>query len=249
MTGRTVCWFSAGGPSAVATMIALKRAKNEVVIVYTDPGSEHADKDRFIADCENWFGQKVVRLQSDKYVDTWDLWSKIRWLNGPGGAACTVQLKKKLRHDFQQADDTQVFGYAAEESQRAQRFRDNNPEVNLWTPLIEEGLSSEDCYAIVDRAGIKLPAMILMGYGHSNCVGCVKGGIGYWNKIRRDFPLTFDRMALLEREIGASCVSGQFLDELDPDRGNYNEEPDIQCSLMCSLASDELIEPPKSERN
>ena len=238
-TNRVVCWFSAGGPSAVATKLALKQHPN-VEIVYTDPGSEHPDKDRFIADCETWFGQKVTRLHSDKYADTWDLWTKVRWLNGPGGAACTVQLKKKLRHDYQQADDIQVFGYAAEEHQRAQRFRDNNPEVTLWTPLIDNDLTSQDCYGIIEKAGIKLPTMIALGYGHSNCVGCVKGGVGYWNKIRVDFPTVFERMATLERDIGASCISGEYLDQLDPARGNYATEPDIQCSLMCNATADEL---------
>jgi hypothetical protein len=60
--------------------------------------------------------------------------------------------------------------------------------------------------------------------------------MGYWNKIRRDFPADFDRMAKLEREIGASCLNGTFLDELDPNRGDYATEPKIECSLLCALA-------------
>ncbi len=41
-----------------------------------------------------------------------------------------------------------------------------------------------------------------------------------------------------ERHIGASCLNGQFLDELDPERGNYATEPKIECSLLCALAED-----------
>lgn len=32
-----------------------------------------------------------------------------------------------------------------------------------------------------------------LGYANNNCIGCVKGGIGYWNKIRIDFPEESDR--------------------------------------------------------
>ena len=27
-----------------------------------------------------------------------------------------------------------------------------------------------------------------LGYPNNNCIGCIKGGMGYWNRIRKDFP-------------------------------------------------------------
>lgn len=59
------------------------------------------------------------------------------------------------------------------------------------------------------KAGIEIPAMYKMGYNNNNCIGCVKGGMGYWNKIRKDFPKVFDRMAKIEREVGATCLKDQ----------------------------------------
>ncbi len=56
---RTVCWFSCGAASAVATKIALKEATGEVVIAYTEVKEEHPDNKRFLAECEEWFGQKT----------------------------------------------------------------------------------------------------------------------------------------------------------------------------------------------
>ena len=75
-----------------------------------------------------------------------------------------------------------------------------------------------------------------LGYPNNNCIGCVKGGMGYWNKIRVDFPEVFKKRAELEREIGHSCLNGVFLDELEPDRGNMNLEVFPDCSIMCYLA-------------
>jgi hypothetical protein len=231
---RTLVWFSAGAASAVAAKLAL--ADGPAVLVYTDPGSEHPDNQRFIADCEQWIGQEVVKLHSEKYRDTWQVWIERRYLNGPAGALCTVELKKRLRQKFQRAGDRQVFGYTIEEAARADRFREQNLEVDLWCPLIEAGLTHADCLGMIENAGIDLPVLYKMGYGHNNCVPCVKGGMGYWNKVRRDFPEEFARMAKLERELDASCINGQFLDELDPERGDYASEPKIECSLLCVMA-------------
>jgi hypothetical protein len=239
---RTVCWFSAGAASAVATKLMLVTTEN-VVIAYTDPGSEHPDNQRFIRDCEEWFGQEVVQLKSARYADTWQVWTERRYLNGPAGVLCSVELKKKLRQAFQRPDDRQVFGYTAEEAARADRFRANNVEVDLVTPLIERGLTKPDCLALIDRAGIVLPAMYRLGYKNANCVGCPQGGIGYWNKIRRDFPDTFARMAAVERDLDATCLRDDgplFLDELDPGRGSHDDEPDFECSLLCAIAESDL---------
>ena len=183
-----------------------------------------------------------MRLQSDEYRDTWDVWERTRWLVGPSGARCTTELKKRVRHKFQRPDDIQVFGYTAEEVDRAERFRKQNFEVTLETPLIEAGLTKSDCLAMIERAGIEIPAMYRLGYTNNNCIGCVKGGAGYLNKIRRDFPEVFNRMAKLEREIGATIlkVKGEriFLDELDPTVGKHQDEPDISCSLLCQIAEE-----------
>ena len=239
---RTVVWFSAGAPSAVAAKLAL--AEGPCTIAYTDPGSEHPDNYRFIAECEEWFGQSVVMLKNDKYSDTWAVWGQTRYLVGPAGARCTAELKRKQRFAFERPTDRQVFGYTAEEEHRAIRFREQNPGVDLWTPLIERGLTKPDCLAMIERAGIELPEMYRLGYRYNNCVGCVKGGIGYWNKIRVDFPDVFERMALLERELGHTVIRDEsgavYLDELDPSRGNHQTEADVECSLLCVMAEDAI---------
>jgi 3'-phosphoadenosine 5'-phosphosulfate sulfotransferase (PAPS reductase)/FAD synthetase len=242
--GRVVLWFSCGAASAVAAKLALKKyaGTNEVVIAYIDVGSEHPDNERFLSECSEWFGHPITRLKSDKYADTWDVWEKTRFLVGPKGAGCTTKLKKAVRQKFELFDDIQVFGYTAEEVDRAAQFRRQNDEVMLDTPLITAGLGKADCLAMIERAGIELPMMYRLGYHNNNCIGCVKGGPGYWNKIRVDFPDTFERMAKLERSIGATiCKLGSagrervYLDELHPDAGADQVEPDISCSLLCHM--------------
>lgn len=244
---KHLAWFSAGAASAVATKLALSMY-DDVTIYRTDVGSEHEDNQRFSADCAEWFGQEVRTIKAEKYADTWEVWEGERYLVGPTGARCTVELKKKPRFVVERGYDVQVYGYTADprDAKRADRFRLLNPEVTLSTPLIDRGLTKRDCLAMVERAGIELPVMYRLGYTNNNCIGCVKGGMGYWNKIRRDFPETFDRMAALERNLGHTVirVDGEpvFLDLLAPDRGNYADEPDMECSLLCAMAEDEIKE-------
>lgn len=237
--GRVVCWFSCGAASAVATKLVLGERHADVVVVYTDTGSEHEDNPRFLADCQEWFGVEIVTIRSEKYESTWDVWRKRRFLVGPDGALCTAELKKKPRFAFERPDDVQVFGYTIDpkDTARAERFREQNLGVILRTPLIERGLTKGDCLALLEREGIKLPAMYDLGYRNNNCVGCCKGGMGYWNKIRVDFPDKFQAMIEMEQDLGATVLRDGDdplpLTELAPDRGNYAAET-IECSLFCA---------------
>ena len=145
-----------------------------------------------------------------------------------------------MRQRFEQVNDIQIFGYTVEEQDRLDRFIDANNDVDIWTPLIDKGLSKEDCLAMLRNANIGLPEMYRLGYHNNNCIGCVKGGMGYWNKIKVDFPEQFDRMAKLERFKKQTVLKDVYLDELPPDAGNYPQEPDIQCGIFCHMAEQEI---------
>jgi len=109
------------------------------------------------------------------------------------------------------------------------------PDVQHLFPLIDRSISKEHAHEILAASGIRRPAMYDLGYHNNNCVGCVKGGMGYWNKIRVDFPEVFAARAKMERIAGATCLNGIYLDELEPERGRH--EPPIvgDCGILCEL--------------
>ena len=249
-TPRVVCWFSCGAASACATKLALEEWPGAVVAYCASTlSTEHPDNARFLADCEAWFGKPVEMLYAKKYRDIFDVFEKTRWLVGTQGARCTTELKKLVRREFERPDDVQVFGFDSTETKRADRFRGNNPATDLRTPLIDAGMDKRACLRMLNRAGIELPAMYKLGYRNNNCIGCVKGQAGYWNKIRVDFPEAFARMAKIEREIGAAICKTEpidratgerqripvYLDELHPSMGRYATEPAIQCGVLCNI--------------
>lgn len=243
MNNRIVCWFSCGAASAVATKMAiqLNNGKKELVVARCHIKEEHPDNDRFAKQCEEWFGVPIVNLKDEKYDGSiYNVFIANKYIVGVSGAPCTRTLKKRVRESFQRPSDIHVFGYTVEEQHRADRFIDANNDVNLWSVLIDNNLTHDDCLTLIKRADIELPAMYKLGYRNNNCIGCVKGGAGYWNKIRIDFPDTFERMAKLERQIGASICKekGQriYLDEMKPTTGNYKSEPEVECGIFCEMA-------------
>lgn len=238
---RIVCWFSCGAASAVATKIAIAEnaGKLPLIIAYTEVAEEHTDNKRFLADCEKWFGQEIIILGNDKYKRSIYETFKTSAMNIKGSAPCTQKLKKQVRIKFEQPTDRQVFGYTAEEQNRLDRFIDANNDVDIWTPLIDKGLGKEDCLAMLRNANIELPEMYRLGYHNNNCIGCVKGGMGYWNKIKVDFPEHFKRMASLERFKSQTVLKDRYLDELQPTDGNYPQEQNIECSIFCQLAEED----------
>jgi hypothetical protein len=195
-------------------------------------GGEDEDNDRFMLDVENWQQRKCEVIKSEEYNDHWEVIRKTKWVNGVGGARCTVELKKKPRFKYQRADDVQYMGYTVEETGRKERLQESFPEVEWRFPLIEKGLTKEECAGIIMAGGIELPNRYKKGFNNNNCRGCVKGGKGYWNKTRIEEPEIFDRMAKLEREIGASCIRGTYLDELKPNEGRH-ENFKIGCDFIC----------------
>ena len=250
MNGFTLGWWSAGITSAVACKYALEMYP-DVKLFYIKIDSAHEDNERFKSDCEKWYGCKIETVQSKHFKDQFEVIEKIGAVNTPYGAPCTLQLKKQVRWDMEELYSYNLFNdevilnqiwgfeYNKDEVNRAIRHGQQYPETNPLFPLIEKGIDKNMCAGMILSAGIALPKMYEMGYTNNNCIGCVKGGMGYWNKIRADFPPVFDKMAKLERKVGYSCLKENseslFLDTLNPDRGRLKDEIMPNCGMICEV--------------
>lgn len=237
---KRVCWMSAG----VSSFIAGYLAGNIDEWIYIDIADQHPDSRRFISDCEAVIG-KMVTILTPEYGDV-DTACRIGgFINRPQvGAYCTKYLKKRVRkqweYEHQDFEITYIWGFDARETRRAERMIEAYPQFHHEFPLIDKGLSKNECHALLHDLGIERPVMYDLGYPNNNCIGCVKGGMGYWNKIRKDFPDVFAKRAKLERDLGSSCINGIFLDELDPNRGRMEQEIFPECGIMCYLAGDNM---------
>lgn len=234
-----VCWLSAGVSSFVAGYLERNTIDE---YIYIDIENQHPDSMRFIKDCEIVLPKPIEILKSP-YKNVQNVIRQFSYINGVAGAKCTQILKKRVRKEWEDIHKdfniTYVWGFDLNEKKRAERLNESMPEFKHEYPLIDRMLKKQDAHAILDRLGIKRPAMYDMGYSNNNCIGCVKGGMGYWNKIRVDFPDVFERMKKLEREVGHSCINGIYLDELAPNQGRVEDEIMQDCGVMCYLAMGE----------
>jgi hypothetical protein len=239
---RAINWFSCGACSAVAAKLGLEKYGKQAEVIYCDTFAfEHPDNRRFFQDVREWLGVPIKILRSERYIDIYDVFDQTGWLVGPAGARCTTELKKALRMKYAKPNDIHIMGYPADEQDRITKFEGNNPGVHCDWVLRDEGITKKETLMIIRDAGIELPEMYKLGYKNNNCIGCVKGQSGYWNKIRKDFPEAFDRMAKQERKMGVAInkrYEGEkripvYLDELPAGAGRYEVEPDISCGAFC----------------
>jgi len=234
---RIISWFSCGAASAVATHLAAEKYGN-IDAVYCRVQQEHEDSLRFLNDFVRITGIPVKTIVNEEFNgDIFNVFLKRKFFKNQYGAPCTMLLKKDMRKAYQRPDDIQILGYTVDEQARADRFIDANNDVNEDFILIDKQITKADCYAYVKKLGIKLPMMYQLGYSNNNCIGCVKGGMGYWNQIRKDFPEQFDKMAKAERLLGYALnkdkAGSVFLDELDPKRGNFKKDMPGDCGFTC----------------
>lgn len=235
-------WFSCGAASAVAAKLLVDKygGGNSVLLVNNPVAEENKDNLRFLKDCEKWIGQEIIfarneDLESDSAVD---IWNKRKYMAGTDGAPCTMLLKREARYQFEKKHkiDWHVLGFTLEEKHRHDKFvkveRDNVIPI-----LIEEGISKDDCYKIIEDAGILLPLSYRQGFPNANCEGCVKASSAtYWNHTRRINPEVFEARAEQSRRIGAKLVRWKgermFLDELPKDAvGRKMKSWD--CGIFC----------------
>jgi len=237
---RAISWFSCGAASAVTTVLHAIRWGDKHEAVYCRVEEEHEDNLRFLNEFTKVFGIPVKIIRNEKYKGSiYEVFRSRGFIKNQYGAPCTMVLKKNMRKEYQQIEDVQAFGYTSEEQDRADRFIDANNEVTESFPLLDNNISKQECLKLISNSGIELPVMYKLGYQNNNCIGCVKGGMGYWNKIRKDFPLQFKRMSEIEREVGFAInkdKSGQiFLDNLEPHRGRFVEDSPGDCGFTCEM--------------
>lgn len=254
-------WFSCGVASAVAAKKTIDKygQTHNILIVNNPVKNEHPDNLRFLADVEKWLGHPIISAVNENYpnADITEVFDRVKYVSGVAGAPCTRELKKEARYQFELKNkiDWHVLGFTIDEWERQKRFN-TGERGNTIPVLITELLTKNDCFKIIEKAGIKLPIIYSLGYPNANCIGCVKSSSPtYWNLVRQTFPDVFEQRAIQSRRIGCKLVkinvkylnglnnpiaftdkkSGSiriYLDELPPD-AKGGKIKSYECGIFC----------------
>ena len=214
-----ILWWSGGITSAVACKIAIEAYGSESCRpVFIDTFNEDDDTYRFKEDCEKWYGLPIeaitaldrpgaTKIGKLPYKSIQEVWRRFLSLNVATGAICSATLKRDTRLMFQKENKytCQVFGFDIESREviRASNMKKNYPTANPVFPLLATVTSKRDCLRIVSEAGIVPPRAYQMGLNNNNCLktGCIQGGVGYWQLMRRLDYEKFMEMAAIEHEL------------------------------------------------
>ncbi len=235
-------WFSCGAASAVAAKKTIEKYGDiaTILIVNNPVIEEDADNLRFKADVSAWLGKEIFSAINDEYPDcsAVQVWNKRKYMSGIKGAPCTVQLKKEARYQFEKRNkiDWHVMGFTVNEKHRHENFI-KSERANVLPVLIDAGLTKEDCFIELEKAGILLPLTYRIGFPNANCIGCVKAtSPTYWNHVRKMRPEVFKARAEQSRRLGVRLVRYKkkriFLDEL-PEDAKGQKMKSYECSIWC----------------
>lgn len=185
---------------------------------------------------------EVERIKRDKTRET--LWEQItrpgsrsinipvRMQNGaPGRRKCTRDYKIRVVRKWQRKHGSSFenpaitgLGISVDEIQRARTDSGYNDQI-LEYPLIDLGMSREDCYAVIEEAGLPRPP-------RSACWFCPFHTAGWWKELKEGRPELFEKACELE-----SFINGQrdnmkkthvYLSRYGkPLAEAYNEEDDL----------------------
>ena len=131
MTQRIVCWFSCGVTSAVA---AWRLSHDQMMTFAWFIATRALSTPTIDASCTTARSGTSKRSRSSAPTSTTTSGTFTRRQAGWSSwwRAMHDGVEKNVRRKYEQPDDIQVFGFGRE-NVRAERFRENNIEVNLWT--------------------------------------------------------------------------------------------------------------------
>ena len=204
-----ICWWSGGVTSAVACKLAINLfGIDRCQFIMIDTMNEDDDTYRFKNDCEKWYDKKIETISAipNKYKNIQEVWYKNNSLNVAKGAVCSSALKRQVSDAWAVKNPNfkyQIFGFHIKEVERARTMTLNKPKSNPIYPLLLFGMTKEDCVKFLLKEKIDPPIVYKLGFQNNNCfkTGCVQGGIGYWQKMKRDFPDKFEAMARIEHDL------------------------------------------------
>lgn len=211
---RVVVGFSGGVTSAWCAGWALRAyPREEVVLRFHDTKEEHPDTYRFLRDMSGALGLPITERSDGRSVT--QVFRDEGYLGNNQNAMCSRILKQeqgdKLRRELQAAgyDVVWIVGMSAKEPRRVERqvALALNGGYSVRFPMIETGTTKQQAVDWVLSTGVKPSAMYCWAE-HANCIGCVKGGMAYWQAVAKNAPDVYAQRVALEEEFGHGILRG-----------------------------------------
>jgi 3'-phosphoadenosine 5'-phosphosulfate sulfotransferase (PAPS reductase)/FAD synthetase len=173
------------------------------VCLWSDTKREDEDTYRFGREVAERWDLNVV--EASHGGDLWDTWAKQNFIPARQLGQCSKDFKiipsRAYLDTLEQAGASVrvAYGYDMDEQKRADRTLSHwdYKAVSVWFPLIEWGVSKQQCFGYFHQHGIK-PARMYAQFQHSNCLPCKNFREKDWLALAYHYPEKFAEAAAFE---------------------------------------------------
>ena len=216
MTGsrRVVVGFSGGVTSAWCAGWALRNyPRDQIVLLWHDTKEEHPDTYRFLREMAAALDLPITERSDGRSVT--QVFRDEGFLGNNQNAPCARILKtvpgnlyveelKARGHEV-----VKIVGFSAKEPKRVANAVAKAHHRGYWPrfPMIETGTTKQQAVDWCLSLDVRPSAMYCWAE-HANCVGCVKGGMAYWQAVAKNAPEVYAQRVALEEEFGHGILRG-----------------------------------------
>jgi hypothetical protein len=221
--------------SADGGRIETQGHSDEIILLWHDTKEEHPDTIRFIREMAEALGLPVTEWSDGRSVTQVfrdEGFPREQSEHGvlahsQAGAGVAIECGYEV---------VKLVGMSAKEPRRVARqvSLSVNGGYTVRFPLIETSTTKQQATDWCLAMGVKPSAMYCWSE-HANCVGCVKGGMAYWQAVAKNAPEVYAQRAALEEEFGHGILRGG-------DREQYLLKDLVQVRLKRSVPFRESIE-------
>jgi hypothetical protein len=214
MSRRVVVGFSGGVTSAWCLGWALRNfPREEVIALFHDTKEEHPDTYRFLREMAAALGVSITERSDGRSVS--QLFEDEGYLGNNQNTFCSRILKAEQGSAFVRElkaeghDVYKVIGYSANERKRIDRMVGHcaNGGITPLFPIVRENVDKQTCADWCVSLGVQPSAMYCWAE-HANCIGCVRGGMAYWQAVDEHHPDVYEARAQAEVRFGHSIIRG-----------------------------------------
>ena len=200
---KTIVFYSMGVCSCYIAC-RLQDECQEAVCLWSDTKREDGDTYRFGKQVAERWGLNVMEASDGR--DLWDVWRQQHIIPARQLSQCSITMKIKPSQKYLESitePGRVAYGYDLGEEDRAERTERNWKHKTLkpWFPLLEWGISKEQCFGYFQQHGIEVPRMYQQ-FQHANCLPCKNFRVNDWKALQYHYPEKFAEAAAFEAETG-----------------------------------------------
>lgn len=218
-----------GGKDSAALAVYLKDKISELEYVFLDTGHELPETYEFLARIESILGIKIVRLEPKRDFKFWlDMFRGC--LPSPQNRWCTKLLKIVPYEYYIGGEEARSYVGIRADEQRTGYISGNSNVVPVY-PFIEDGLTKQDIFRILEESGLGLPKYYSWR-SRSGCYFCFFQRRVEWIRLSTEHPHLFEKAHEFEANHADgrtyTWIEGKSLRELIKDSEKIIEEARVQ---------------------